>query len=784
MDIVPDKRKLVGLVEQAYEGKLCLPNFQRDFVWPREGVADLLRSVLRGYFIGSLLLLRCNPAKPPFAPVTVRGAKPTLDPRPEFLILDGQQRLSSLLYALTAPDRPLKDSSQRRWFFVDLDMLLAEKDNDEIVFDRTKRDLEGLDRIEVQFAKRALPATQLLRADDFMKWKDGFEDWIQNTAPSTVPKYKAEWRTPWTKAVSDFQNFQVPLVELPSVDDSDPDSIGRVCAIFEKLNSTGVELSVYDLLTARLYRSSIRLHDLWKESVKEHKRLAEWSEQKAETSKFGVLVLRTLALLRGLDPKPRILIDLNPEHFEKDWRRATAAMERALELITHVGADGFGVFHEKWLPGFGLLPILAALRAEIEDRKLGESARQDLRRWYWSNVFLERYSSAVESKSRKDYAEFVKYWSDGKGEPSVFSEARRRIGAAGFTIAESASHASSVYCGVFSLLANQQARDWTRAEAIALQSLEDHHIFPRAYLKRHGVEKPQIINSILNRTLISDETNAKIRDLAPAEYLASEKIFPSGKASILLNPHFMDEGALKHLSAAKEDLSDEKVQETYEAFTRFRETQILAKVREVCGINAEAINLSTPGVTESDQPPSELDDTEEVDEEEGTAGEKPWNVDGKGWHLTERCSKENASRLERLVALFSENVNEVVISWNQRSFVTLKYLGFKWAEIRTDATQLVLSLWAPGSSFIDTDLAKRLRIMVFRKDMSVAEKTALTSSVQVKTGNSPWQRVLIRIREDFDLENPEIPIILKLWALVIVKGELSALQKTSGGAKA
>ena len=57
-----------------------------------------------------------------------------------------------------------------------------------------------------------------------------------------------------------FQTFEVPLVELPRVDEADAEWIGRVCAIFEKLNSTGVELSVYDLLTARLYRYGIRLH--------------------------------------------------------------------------------------------------------------------------------------------------------------------------------------------------------------------------------------------------------------------------------------------------------------------------------------------------------------------------------------------------------------------------------------------------------------------------------------------------------------------------------------------
>src|SRR5205807_404748 len=138
--IIPDKRKVVGLVEQANEGKICLPNFQREFIWTREEVADLVRSILRGYFIGSLLLLRCDQNNPPFAPVFLRGSKPEFqEPRPELLLLDGQQRLSSLIYALTAPDLSLKDSSQRRWFFIDLDMLLNDPDNDDIVFDRARR---------------------------------------------------------------------------------------------------------------------------------------------------------------------------------------------------------------------------------------------------------------------------------------------------------------------------------------------------------------------------------------------------------------------------------------------------------------------------------------------------------------------------------------------------------------------------------------------------------------------------------------------------------------------
>ncbi len=589
MEIIPDKRKVVGLVEQAHEGKICLPNFQRDFVWTREEVADLVRSIVRGYFIGSLLLLRCDASNPPFAPIFLRGAKPPIqEPRPELLILDGQQRLSSLLYALTAPDLSLKDSSQRHWFFLNLQVLLSEPDSDDIVFDRARRELRGLDALETQYQQRMLPCSALLAPRAFYAWRDGFEDWLRSNSPDQLSQYRSEWRDSWTAAVTEFQNFDVPLVELPRVDESDSESIGRVCAIFEKLNSTGVELSVYDLLTARLYRSGIHLHDLWTQACRDHSRLRTWSKGKADEHKFGVLVLRTLALLRGLDPKPRILIDLDPSNFAADWRRAAGAIERALELITHVGPDGFGVFDEKWLPGFGLIPILAALRAEIDSRRLGQKEREDLRRWYWCNVFMERYSSAVESKSRKDYLEMTRHWLEGKAEPEVFREAQNWIGAPGFRIRGSASYASAVYSGVFCLLALHNARDWSRGEDIRLQELQDHHIFPQAYLKRHDITKRIDVNTIANRTLISNETNGRIKDKAPAAYIADLAIFPSGAQSDLMEPHFVDEVGLSLIRAATESLTHEQASDTYDRFLQAREAAMILEIRRACGLTAAA----------------------------------------------------------------------------------------------------------------------------------------------------------------------------------------------------
>lgn len=586
MEIIPDKRKLVGLVEQAYEGKICLPNFQRDFVWPPDQIADLLRSILRGYFVGSLLLLRCDRDKPPFSPTLLLGAKSIYaDYKPELLLLDGQQRLTSLIYALTAPDLPLKGTKLRRWFFIDLDLLSKEPDNDDIVIEKSKRDIGDLNSSEEQYKRHLLPCTVLLRPADFYKWRDGFEDWVRVNQMDQESIFRTQWRQSWQKIVDSVQNFEVPLVELPRVADDDADAMGRVCAIFEKLNSTGVELSVYDLLTARLYRSQIALHKLWDEACEENPLLAIWSKGKADTNKFGVLILRTLALLRDLDPKPKILISLNPNGFENDWRRASRAINRALEIATALHDDGFGVFEHDWLPNFGLLPVLAALRTIIEENNLDESERRQVRRWYWISVFLERYSSAVESISRKDYSDFQSCWLKHGPPPRLFYDARR-IGSQDFSIRSATSNASGIYCGVFCLLAKRGARDWKRGEHIELQSLQDHHIFPKDYLKRHGIRSGDLTNTVINRTLIADQTNNKIRSKAPADYLNNADIFSAPPES-LLSPHFVDGSAIKALRLARQDCSEEAALEIYNQFLSAREESIITAIREVCGISSE-----------------------------------------------------------------------------------------------------------------------------------------------------------------------------------------------------
>ena len=198
---------------------------------------------------------------------------------------------------------------------------------------------------------------------------------------------------------------------------------------------------------------------------------------------------------------------------------------------------------------------------------------------------MERYSSAVESKSRKDYQEMTNHWLNAGPEPDVFRDAQALIGSPGFRIRGSASYASAVYSGVFCLLAIRNARDWLRGEDIRLQDLQDHHIFPQSYLRKHGFTKRVDINTIANRTLISDETNNnKIKAKAPADYLVDPAVFPSGATPELLGPHFIDDTTLPLLLAATDDLDNQLVARLYNGFVEAREATIIKEIRRVCGI--------------------------------------------------------------------------------------------------------------------------------------------------------------------------------------------------------
>ena len=118
------KTPLHDLLERAHALGLQLPDFQRDWVWDDEHIKSLLASVSASFPIGAVMLLQTGGEHIRFKPRPLAGTDEALHTEPETLVLDGQQRLTSLYQALmSASAVETKDAKRkpiRRWYYLDM----------------------------------------------------------------------------------------------------------------------------------------------------------------------------------------------------------------------------------------------------------------------------------------------------------------------------------------------------------------------------------------------------------------------------------------------------------------------------------------------------------------------------------------------------------------------------------------------------------------------------------------------------------------------------------------
>ncbi len=570
----PNNKKLAELVEQARTGLIALPQFQRNFVWPRRSIESLLGSLLRGHYIGALLFLETDREHMPFGFRPMAGIEASSNgTHPDDLVLDGQQRITALHYAFAAPNHPLRDTNHPHRFFLRLYRLEDIEDGDDLIVSGRANEnwVKQLEDPEIQYEWENLPFTEILRWED---WKQSYTQWLLAKDPNAVVEHLGGEQARWDEAVRRIRDAEVPVVTLDKVSADDHPKIRQICEVFEKLNSTGLKLTVFDLMTARLYRNDVDLHWLWRYSLQSYPLLRRFAGgepnlEEADSDDFGVLILRTVALLREQEVKSKRLIEMDTGNFEEDWEGASEAMEHALERVTSTAAEGFGVFNRRWLPYKTILPVLAAITKKLKGSNADADAYAALRRWYWSSVFLGRYTGATETVAYADFLDIMRYVLGEKEEPNVFAEAQSQIVQnPNFSLRGTSRVSAADYKGVMNLVALGGARDFANNDGITFQELDDHHIFPQAFLRDERNITGDRANTIVNRTLIAGTTNRKISKKSPSDYLHS--IIPDDHREAILNSHLVDAEA--RAAMEKDD---------YEAFLIVRERALIAKIKEL-----------------------------------------------------------------------------------------------------------------------------------------------------------------------------------------------------------
>ena len=524
---------LKDLLDDVEKGKIQLPDFQRGWVWDDERIKGLLVSISRQFPVGAIMTLDADGdvqfQKRPIEGVTLNGNE-----RHERYLLDGQQRLTSL-YQVLRYDGPVatRDTRGRRFkrcYYIDMQKALDPSTDQEDAFisvpeDRIERTNFGrtivldLSTPDLEFRNHMMPTEQVM---DNTSW--GFEYaqyWSQQE--DTHPSGNAfQFFMEFQKAVlENFARYKLPVINL----EKDTSKEG-VCTVFEKVNTGGVVLTVFELLTASLAADGFPLRDDW--DARRNRLHSQFGAlQGVDSSNF----LQAIALLATQErrkraiagqPAPGIgckrgdILSLTLDEYHKWADKVEAGFEAAAKFF-----HSQFVFSQNNIPYNTQLVPLTALYAELGHELESANAKARLEKWYWSGIFGEMYGSSVETQYARDLAEVADYIRHGT-EPTLIREANF----APTRLISLRTRQSAAYKGLYALQMKNGAADWRTGESLTLadwhnENIDIHHIFPKGWCQRSanpGIPS-RLFDSIINKTPIDAKTNRIIGGNAPSRYL-------------------------------------------------------------------------------------------------------------------------------------------------------------------------------------------------------------------------------------------------------------------------
>lgn len=603
------------LLKDCHLGKLQLPDFQRSWVWDEDRITSLIASISRAFPIGALMTLETG-GSVDFKPRTVEGAPiVAADTKPLSLLLDGQQRMTSL-YQVALRGKVVQTITPKRkrvdrWFYIDIRKALDETvDREEAIVSVPENKIIATDfgrevQLDLTTAEREFdllmyPVSMAFRWDDWqkrfiehsMKRRDFGEKW------GVISSFKE-------KVLDNFAKYQVPVIALG------PDtSKEAVCVVFEKVNTGGKPLDAFELVTAMYAAAGHELRRDWYgkegETGRQH-RLAAAMRPAGEDvgivagvsntdflqaiSLFYTRERRHLAVADGKHGKelPAVsatraaLLNLPLDAYKKYQDRVEHGFVQAAKFLhtLHV----YRIFD---LPYQSQVVPLAAILADIGDAWSHEGNRTKLAQWYWSGVFGELYGSTVDSRIARDFMEVPK-WLKGGEKPSTVEEGRFRAD----RLKTMRMRLSAAYKGVNALLMKEGALDFRSGQkfdhAIFFgENVDIHHIFPKAWCAGQGI-KPDVYDSIINKTPLSYKTNRILGGAAPSAYIA--KLEAGGVETPAILPGTLDGYLKSHLIDPVRLRADDFV-----GFMQARQRLLLALIERATG--QPISGLEADGTTE------------------------------------------------------------------------------------------------------------------------------------------------------------------------------------------
>lgn len=375
-DVLPEVVFLGKLVEQVAAGRIRVPRFQRAFVWKQADLHDLLDSVIRGFPIGSILVWEAEDeiaSAPRVGPIEI-------DSRPSGQVgylLDGQQRVSTLVGTLRLPDDAESIEDGVNWrLYCDLD----------------SREFLPIPPERVE--PRHFPVRSLLDTAGFIAAGRRIADEVDD---GDVAR---RWLNEADRLANAFRDYQLPLIRIREA------TLDSAVAVFARLNRKGRKMAADEMVSALTYREG------------EFHLAAKLDEFKDELAWKGfgnldrVLLLRSVLAALGRDIYAKDWADLmvKPEVRERlpeAFESAASGINRALEFLKILG-----VTSDRLLP-YGLQLVFLGEFFRV-CREPSANVRDLLRRWFWVTSFTGWFGGVNTAQATRALSE-VRLLADGTG---------------------------------------------------------------------------------------------------------------------------------------------------------------------------------------------------------------------------------------------------------------------------------------------------------------------------------------------------------------------------------
>ena len=520
------------LLADVGSGKIQLPDFQRGWTWDDDRIRGILASLTQGYPMGAIMNLQYGSESVRFKYRTIEGVT-AQNVTPEYLVLDGQQRLTSMWRATCSKD-PVETVTAKkqkifRYYYLDMNLCLDDNADrlDAIKSVPSDRKVKSnFDRVidldlstrELEYKHEMFPINIIFDSSIMLDWIFGYMAYYKSSL-----EYMNKLKRFQSDILNVMTGYKLPVIRL---DKSTPRE--AVCKVFENVNTGGVALTVFELVTATYATYEFDLREDWA-----HCRDIIWGkyEQLNTDVMLGVdesAFLQTVTLYSSFKrrdvsketPPPAVsckrkdILDLPFGEYQANKKAVLDGFRIAREFLFSQY-----VFRQRDLPYATQLIPLAAICAVIGQSVFDKPKTQDiLSQWFWCGIMGEMYGGANETRYALDIDDVVKAI---RGQDVLI----RTINAASFMSTRLLSlqtRNSAAYKGIMALIYREQCRDFMKGITMdVVKSMDEspdiHHIFPEAYcVSRFKREK---WNSIVNKTPILAASNRSIGGSAPSIYL-------------------------------------------------------------------------------------------------------------------------------------------------------------------------------------------------------------------------------------------------------------------------